>query len=206
MNLESPICVPPDPLAGPRSIGDSTDFIKLDPANGKVEFAGAARPTVDVSFHRYSSAGAPAGTSFADSEADNFLAARKLVAGSDQGVILLPARISEMVDVSADADIIVCWQQDGSGSGNVALQANWDVARPGNSTVIEGNTGVATFAVGSNNELFEAIVGVLVGGTAAVGDWMNLMIRRMGTDAGDTFAGNIRLMDAAVIRFKRKQV
>jgi len=48
MNLKSPIAVPPDPLVGPRTIGDATDYIKIDPANAAVEFVGSARPHMDA--------------------------------------------------------------------------------------------------------------------------------------------------------------
>jgi hypothetical protein len=44
MILRSPLSLPPDLLAGPRTIGDGTDYIKLDPANGKIDTAGTASP------------------------------------------------------------------------------------------------------------------------------------------------------------------
>ena len=44
MILRSPLSIPPNPLAGPRRIGDQTDYIELDPANGQIDTAGAASP------------------------------------------------------------------------------------------------------------------------------------------------------------------
>lgn len=44
MILRSPLSIPPNPLAGPRKIGDDTDYIELDPANGQINTAGAAAP------------------------------------------------------------------------------------------------------------------------------------------------------------------
>lgn len=44
MILKSPISVPPNPLAGPRTIGDMTNHIKIDPDNARIEYAGTARP------------------------------------------------------------------------------------------------------------------------------------------------------------------
>jgi len=45
MQLNSPIAVPPDPLAGPRTIGTASDHVRIDPDNARIQYAGAARPT-----------------------------------------------------------------------------------------------------------------------------------------------------------------
>lgn len=45
MNMKSPIAVPPDPLAGPRRIGDATDHFEIDPANARIQAMGKAQAT-----------------------------------------------------------------------------------------------------------------------------------------------------------------
>ncbi len=44
MILRSPLSLPPDPLAGPRRIGDQTDYIQIDPDNKRITPAGSAGP------------------------------------------------------------------------------------------------------------------------------------------------------------------
>ncbi|MBN2560666.1 MAG: polysaccharide deacetylase family protein [Phycisphaerae bacterium] len=44
MILRSPLSIPPNPLAGPRKIGDPTGFIEIDPANRRIHAAGAGYP------------------------------------------------------------------------------------------------------------------------------------------------------------------
>lgn len=44
MILRSPLSIPPNPLAGPRKIGDDTDYIEIDPANGQVNTSGMGSP------------------------------------------------------------------------------------------------------------------------------------------------------------------
>ncbi|MFH1419451.1 MAG: hypothetical protein ABII12_14340 [Planctomycetota bacterium] len=44
MILQSPLSIPPNPLAGPRRVGDDENYIELDPANGRINTAGDAAP------------------------------------------------------------------------------------------------------------------------------------------------------------------
>ncbi len=46
MILRSPLSIPPNPLAGPRKVGDETDYIETDPANGRINAGGTASPLI----------------------------------------------------------------------------------------------------------------------------------------------------------------
>ncbi|MCG8405127.1 MAG: hypothetical protein MI923_08030 [Phycisphaerales bacterium] len=207
MILKSPISIPPDPLPGPRTVGDATNHIKINPDSSRIEYVGSARPIHKqiLTVPHYTQGGLAALV--------GLHANTTLQYGFNDGVTrhlhaFVPIR--DDVDVGEDIefkavtygnadisgltvrnDIIV--EKIGSGETTVSLQgtAPFDFTHPAGTT--------------SRKSIVRTLY-TLSGSSVQSGDMLQIDFIREGGHANDTLGTSWHIVGLPWIEFTRKQV
>lgn len=209
MILHSPLGVPPNPLSGPRSIGDATDYVRFDPAAAAYTFAGAGRPNKRLAVSGPAVAAYVVGIATATRLATNAnsnadFPAVQVTASNDGGWRSLMAVVDEACDVADSASVIVPVQAVAAASGNVSLRVDWDRTRDATNGIAEGSASNVVAGPTSTGDIRFALAGTIPAGTFAVGDVIGVSIQRLGSsDAGDTYTQDLLIARFAWILFKR---
>lgn len=212
MILHSPIAVPPDPLAGPRTIGTAADYVRFDPAAAAYTLAGAGRPTKRLALSGPAVAAYVIGvatatrlTTNANSSAD--FPALQVTATNDGGWRSLMVSIEDGCDVADAASVIVPVQAAAAASGNISLRVDWDRARDGTNGISEGSATNVLAGPPAAGDILYAVAGTIPAGTFAVGDAVGIAIQRLGaSDASDTYTQDLLIARFAWILFKRNKL
>lgn len=206
MNLHSPIAIPPDPIRGPRSIGTSTDHVKVDPDNARIQYAGLARPTRRLF-----------GTAFTNNASKSVSANGAHEWGfrddSISSVWWSFGPLPDWVDVSADITLRAAVYV------GAALSAPNDVVRlvgklqfqrvgavpsaDSGTTVDYGFDGGSGYTASTVEVLTLRTVG---GGTFQPGDLITVQIQRNGAATEDTVTPDLIVCDSPWIEVKQKEV
>jgi hypothetical protein len=206
MNLKSPIAVPPDPLAGPRTIGDAADYFKIDPANGRISAAGTAQamrcvPMLGTAMH----IPAPPLSEFQGGPAWQFVdgvTLHLLVA------VLLPA----WVDTASEMTVVVPYSCTTDYS-NTVLRLSHGVSSKADGVVAVPNNVVSDVAANFNTPSSAPASHVtfldlctIPADSVAAGEIVQLDFKRLGDDANDTLEQTFYLITPIFLRVKQKEL
>ena len=195
-------------LAGPRSIGSGSDYIRFDPATGDYTLAGTARPTAKLVFGSgATNVGTAISTQLAtNADSSSNIGAAQVGASTTGGWRSLNLVIEDWCDVSEDADVVVFVQATATASGDASLRVDWDLARHGAGGIVEFfDTNVVQIPPNSG-DLAAVVAGTIPAGTFEVGDCVGLAVQRVGGDAADTYPNDLLIARIGWINFKRNRL
>lgn len=202
----------PSAIDGPFQIqvpGDGTSYFKIDPAGGKIEAAGVARPVrrLLVPFSRNTGV---VGTSTFDTGMD----ARTVGATADGGFMLVPFVVPAEIDVSAASSVIVAVAPGGNGGDAVVrFELSTTFAKDGDTTL---TTEVLNFdwTTPSGWSTGDMKLVTLDGGSGATfaankfepGDVVGFLLRRLGAATEDTMPVTLLMAPGVVFEYVGKRV
>jgi len=201
----------PSAIEGPLQIIDPADaasWIKIDPAQARIEAAGIARPQRSIllpTSRVYLSAGL--------TTIGSYLAARSIGAGAIGGVFFAPFRLPEDMDVSAPAAVYVLLSpvSDATTNGQVVrlVLSTTRAAADGSITDDLLNQDWPVPDDWTTSDVESALLdngnGWTVDGDAlAPGDWFGVRMHRDGPHAADTFDQGIRFSEMIVFAYSAR--
>ncbi len=203
----------PSAVKGPFQVvdpADPTSYFKVDPALARVEAAGAARPRRRLTLGMTRGNGVSSLTTI-----DTAMDARSVALNSDGGFYTFPFQIPTDMDVGASSDIRVALSPgaDGGGGTVVRLELVTAYGKDGDPSVVtETLTYDWTTPSGwSMQDLklvrIDAGSGYThAGGKFETGDYVGLLVRRVGSAAQDTFPQSLLIGASVVFEYTAKEL
>lgn len=198
------------PAIAPRMIGTATDYMRVDVASASYVLVGDARPLRPlpiigpagvISYN----VGSYTTTQFStNAEGSSSFPAVQIANTSDGGWRSLPVLIEDWCDVDDVAEIVVPLQAAAAASGDVSLRVNWEIARAGESGVIEGSAGNVVAGPTGAGDIAFLVAGTMAKSALAAGDCVSFAIQRLGaSDAADTYTQDLLIARMGWINFRR---
>jgi hypothetical protein len=203
----------PSAVKGPLTVvdpNDATSFFKIDPALGRVQASGAARP------RRRICAGVTRVSGVASTVTmDSALDARSVAASSDGGFFVFPFQLPADLDPAAPSDVFVALSPsaDGGGGGVVRLELLAAHAKDGDTSLTtetvtyDWTTPSSWTTQDLKTVRVDAGAGyTFAGGTFEAGEVVGLLIRRLGAAAQDTFSQGLVMAACLIFEYAAKEV
>lgn len=202
----------PSALEGPFQVSDPADadnYLKIDPANARIEAAGSARPTRHLTVLHDSEYGAPLKTTLGTA-----IVARTLVATTDNGFYTKPFHLPHDIDVTQTSDVkIIIATASSLGSGIVRLELITSYCKDGDTSVANQTVTYDWPTPGGWTPEHPKLVTIDNGSgytyqpnTWESGDIIGLAIRRLGSAAQDTYIQNVIVPIGVLFAYTAKQI
>jgi len=208
MILRSPSSVPPNPLTGPRRIGqagaENTHYVEFDPANATYPLAGDARDRAHVLIPASAQLGLTGRAEIC--AIGTWSEALLCRSGDDAGVYSFAIVIPHWLDVSEPIDIktIVQNRAGQPASGNLVLSAGWSILRSGTTAVDESSAVNIVAGPAAADGMSLLTLGEVPADTLAAGDLVSFWNQRLGSDARDTYGEDAAILAASFLYGLRK--
>ncbi len=201
----------PSALNGPFQVikpGDSASYFKLDPASGKVEAAGTARPIRRLTVPLVRTSGV-----VSNSTIDSGMDARSVGASLDGGFYVAPFVVPPEMDLSvaSSVKVVTAPAADGGGATVVRFELTTAYAKDGDTSVVT-ETLIDDWTTPTGWSTQDLKLVTLDGGSGATyaankfeaSDIIGLLLRRVGSASQDTFPNSLLIGTCVVFEYTAK--